>query len=524
MRAKKMDQKFQAGIKLMNTDGMVQDGAEILMELANLGHIDSIEQLVYIFLDQQDFDDAESYINCAKDPSTPIILYLKARLIEERDGKAAAMETFKAAAAAGNPNSISLLFDLAIKDNDLEVAKKYLDKLRGYDHLLSIMNEPKTFEALNQKLESRVQYFNQMAKLRAEDKVFTIAVGSDATNTFLEVRVYAYYDQQYVQNFGDDLIGAVEFCGSKDRGFEVIYVGDSWDLDTTDIIYRCKVNWSENKITISVNYEDYWFGELSDMYSAVEELIEKECDWELVNYFLAEDDEEDEDDEDDEDDSEISPENFILAGAFKCNSGRAYVGDPYDIEDYLKSSSREKDVWTTSTLGVPVLDFGNLATTLEKHGLVYVEEDDDGKITKAVISFDGEFSEAVRSEDLVVGNYLLVNSGCLMVGDPFFLDTWNTNKVDDLDPIESTDDFSIFGCSASRVSKSFAVLSGGKSVVFDSGKGDGMYYLSFFIKSPFEEKLTFGDLREEKGVPSGRLISKVVIDFITEVDMWKFAE
>jgi hypothetical protein len=51
-----------------------------------------------------------------------------------------------------------------------------------------------------------------------------------------------------------------------------------------------------------------------------------------------------------------------------------------------------------------------------------------------------------------------------------------------------------------------------------------MYYLSFFIKSPFEEKLTFGDLREEKGVPLGHLISKVVIDFITEVDMWKFAE
>jgi hypothetical protein len=222
--------------------------------------------------------------------------------------------------------------------------------------------------------------------------------------------------------------------------------------------------------------------------------------------------------------SEISPENFVLAGAFKCNSGRAYVGDPHDIEDYLKSSSREKDVWTTSTLGVPVLDFGSLTTTLEKHGLVYVEEDDEGRIVKAVISFDGEFREAVHSEDLVVGNYLLVNSGCLMVGDPFYLDTWNTTKVDDLDSIENTDDFSIIGCSASRVSKSFAVLSGGKSVVFDSGKGDGMYYLSFLIKSPFEEELTFGDLREEKGVPSGRLISKVVIDFITEVDMWKFAE
>ena len=296
MKAKEMEQKFQEGLKLWN-DGSYQECVNIWDDLAERGHLVAIEQLVYIFLGQRDFDAAEEYIECAHNPSEAIILYLKARVIEERDGRDTAMEYFKTAASAGNPNANLLMFKLAIKNNNLEVAKKHLDKLRGYDHLLSIMNEPTTFEALNQKLESRVQYFNEMAKLRAQDKVFTIAVGSDETNTFLEVRVYAYYDQQYVRNFGDDLISAVEFCGSKDRGFEVIYVGDSWDLDTTDIVYRCKVNWSENKITISANYEDYWFGELSDMYSAVEELIEKEFDWELVNYFLAEDDEDDEDDD-----------------------------------------------------------------------------------------------------------------------------------------------------------------------------------------------------------------------------------
>jgi hypothetical protein len=96
-----------------------KDGAEILMELANLGHIDSIEQLVYIFLDQKDFDDAESYINCAKDPNTPIILYLKARLIEERDGEEFALESFRVAAEHGSPNSILTMFNIAIEEQNV---------------------------------------------------------------------------------------------------------------------------------------------------------------------------------------------------------------------------------------------------------------------------------------------------------------------------------------------------------------------------------------------------------------------
>lgn len=153
MNPEEMDQKHQEGIKLMNTDEMSQDGAEILMELANLGHIDSIEQLVYVFLDQKDFDDAESYINCAKDPNTPIILYLKARLIEERDGEESALESFRIAADYGSPNAILTMFNLAIWDENVVDAEFYFEKVKNHEKFLSKLSDPTTLEDLHEQLE-----------------------------------------------------------------------------------------------------------------------------------------------------------------------------------------------------------------------------------------------------------------------------------------------------------------------------------------------------------------------------------
>ena len=165
MNPEEMDQKHQEGIKLMNTDEMSQDGAEILMELANLGHIDSIEQLVYVFLDQKDFDDAESYINCAKDPNTPIILYLKARLIEERDGEESALESFRIAADHGSPNAILTMFNLAIWDENVVDAEFYFEKVKDHEKFLSILSEPTTLEALQEQLEEIKHEYSQEEKL-----------------------------------------------------------------------------------------------------------------------------------------------------------------------------------------------------------------------------------------------------------------------------------------------------------------------------------------------------------------------
>jgi hypothetical protein len=168
MKAKEMDQKHKEAIQLMHTDEMLQDGAEILMDLANLGHIDSIEQLVYIFLDQQDFDAVEYYINCAKDPNTPIILYLKARLIEERDGEESALESFRIAAAHGSPNSILTMFCIAIEDQNVVDAELYFEKLKNHENFLSILSEPTTLEELHEQLEEIKLDYSEEEKIANE--------------------------------------------------------------------------------------------------------------------------------------------------------------------------------------------------------------------------------------------------------------------------------------------------------------------------------------------------------------------
>lgn len=102
MKEEELDQEFQEGLELCIA-GKVQEGAEIWMDLAEQGHLVSIRELFHTFLDQKEFEAAESYIACAKDPNEPTNLYLQARLIEERDGIDAAVESFNVAADAGHP-------------------------------------------------------------------------------------------------------------------------------------------------------------------------------------------------------------------------------------------------------------------------------------------------------------------------------------------------------------------------------------------------------------------------------------
>jgi hypothetical protein len=79
-------------------------------------------------------------------------------------------------------------------------------------------------------------------------------------------------------------------------------------------------------------------------------------------------------------------------------------------------------------------------------------------------------------------------------------------------------DFSYQGASATTLENNFGVLADGKSVVFNTGYGDGNYYIFFQISNSEGELFTFDELREEGGVPPGSTISKVVIDFLTEVN------
>ena len=153
MKAKEMDLKHQQGLKLWNA-GKSQECANIWMDLADYGHLDSIEQLVYIFLDQKEFEEVARLIDCAKNPNEPIILYLKARLIEERDGVDAAMDSFKTAAEAGNPNSYLFLLEVAIEEQSIEDAKFCLSKLAEHSEYFGISSNPTSYY---QELKERAE-------------------------------------------------------------------------------------------------------------------------------------------------------------------------------------------------------------------------------------------------------------------------------------------------------------------------------------------------------------------------------
>ena len=163
MNSVEMDHKFQEGVKLWNS-GKTQECVDIWIDLCVYGHLDSIEQLFYIFLDQKDFEEAASFIDCAKNPNEPIILYLKARLIEERDGIDAAMESFKTAAEAGNPNSCLYMFEVSIEQQNIEDAKIYLSRLAKHSEYLGSLGDPTSYGELKEKVEELI------AKLEAAEE------------------------------------------------------------------------------------------------------------------------------------------------------------------------------------------------------------------------------------------------------------------------------------------------------------------------------------------------------------------
>ena len=73
MNAEVMAQKFNEAVALMK-NGLTQECVDIWMDLAEFGHLDSIEQIVYIVLERKEFEVAENYINLAANSRSPIIL------------------------------------------------------------------------------------------------------------------------------------------------------------------------------------------------------------------------------------------------------------------------------------------------------------------------------------------------------------------------------------------------------------------------------------------------------------------
>jgi hypothetical protein len=68
-----------------------------------------------------------------------------------------------------------------------------------------------------------------------------------------------------------------------------------------------------------------------------------------------------------------------------------------------------------------------------------------------------------------------VDSGQAMVGDPCYLDEWKTNRDEEWDLAGKIGQYSYQGASATTIDSSAGVLGNGRSVVFNTGYGDGVY-------------------------------------------------
>lgn len=104
----------------------------------------------------------------------------------------------------------------------------------------------------------------------------------------------------------------------------------------------------------------------------------------------------------------------------------------------------------------------------------------------------------IKKDELIFVGHFSVDSGQAMVGDPCYLDDWDTNKNDEWNLEGKGGDYSYHGASATTLANSYGELGHAKAVVFNTGYGDGLYpvYVS---------------------MQDGR-VSKVVIDFMGDLD------
>lgn len=100
----------------------------------------------------------------------------------------------------------------------------------------------------------------------------------------------------------------------------------------------------------------------------------------------------------------------------------------------------------------------------------------------------------IKTDTLILAGQIGIDSGQAMVGDPCYLDTWETNKNDEFNIDGKEGEYSYHGACATTLSNNYGQLGLGEAVVFNTGYGDGLYPV-------------YVQMNED-----GR-VSKVVIDF-----------
>ena len=100
----------------------------------------------------------------------------------------------------------------------------------------------------------------------------------------------------------------------------------------------------------------------------------------------------------------------------------------------------------------------------------------------------------IKTKDLILAGQIGIDSGQAMVGDPCYIDNWDTNKNDEWNIDGKEGQYSYHGASATTLANSYGELGNATAVVFNTGYGDGVYPVYVQINE------------------DGR-VSKVVIDF-----------
>jgi HEAT repeat protein len=261
---KRVFEYFDEAIRLCK-NGAYQEGVNILHELAQEGHLDSIIELVYIFLDQEDFEDAKEIIDFYPDSTNSRILYLKAYVQEK--GSSFDYKAYLSAAEAGSVNAALVLFEQNIL-SDREVAKRWLTRAKAIGH-----------KDLNHYLE--------MWSFKPREKKFTIVIGRENNGSLTSIAVFRYDTEELLEQF-NSIDDAIQFCTNSEGGFDF---QEPYSEEFVPI-FRVKIFLDSERIVIVENDHEYWFGDFpSDLDAAVEELLSRDCDWELIFYDSLPDEE-----------------------------------------------------------------------------------------------------------------------------------------------------------------------------------------------------------------------------------------
>lgn len=103
----------------------------------------------------------------------------------------------------------------------------------------------------------------------------------------------------------------------------------------------------------------------------------------------------------------------------------------------------------------------------------------------------------MKVDNLTLIGHFAVDSGQAMVGDPCYLDEWQSEYDNFDDYVNKAGEYSYLGAAQATLTKNYGVLGGANAVVFSTGYGDGYYPV-------------YAELNDE-----GR-VAKIVIDFIGE--------